>query len=155
MVWMLGLESKPHLWEASTFTNAPSPLPKLLVWNCPLHLRYHWVMLYSADRLISTKLICKTKRKRIRFPALLHPVPWTNLNSWVGQWNSSKIYVLGHHFLYQDLSMCHDWPVKSAMVSLPIRLKGNLKSISSHLLSLFWGPEQGYQPCFADVTNRG
>ena len=36
----------------------------------------------------------------------------------------------------QDLSMCHDWPVKTAIVDFPIRLKGILKSTSSNLLSL-------------------
>ena len=28
--------------------------------------------------------------------------------------------------IYQDLSMCHDWPVKQATVDLPIKMKGNL-----------------------------
>ena len=31
--------------------------------------------------------------------------------------------------------MCHDWPVKKAIVNLPIRLKGNSKHISGNLLS--------------------
>ena len=30
--------------------------------------------------------------------------------------------------LYQDLSMRHDWPVKKAIVDLPIRLKGKFKT---------------------------
>ena len=29
--------------------------------------------------------------------------------------------------MYQDLSMHHDWPVKKAIVDLPIRLRGNSK----------------------------
>ena len=29
--------------------------------------------------------------------------------------------------VYQDLSTCRDWPVKKAIVDLPIRLKGNSK----------------------------
>jgi len=37
--------------------------------------------------------------------------------------------------VYQDLSMCRDWPVKKAIVDLPIRLKGNLKLISGNSLS--------------------
>ena len=37
--------------------------------------------------------------------------------------------------VYQDLSTCHDWPVNKANVNLPIRLKGNLKRISSNSLS--------------------
>ena len=32
--------------------------------------------------------------------------------------------------VYQDLSMHYDWPVKKAMVNLPVRLQGNLKCIS-------------------------
>ena len=36
---------------------------------------------------------------------------------------------------YQDLNTRHDWPVKKAIVNLPIRLKGNSKRISSNLLS--------------------
>ena len=42
--------------------------------------------------------------------------------------------------VYQDLSTCHDWPVKKAIVDLPIRLKGNLKRISSNLLSSLEAP---------------
>ena len=43
--------------------------------------------------------------------------------------------------MYQDLSMCHDWPVKKAIVELPIRLKGNLKIVSNE-------SEQGHWGCF-------
>ena len=38
--------------------------------------------------------------------------------------------------MYQDLSTCHDWPVKKATVNLSIMLKGNLKHISGNSLSL-------------------
>ena len=38
--------------------------------------------------------------------------------------------------VYQDLSMCHDWPVKKAIVDLPIRMKRNSKHSSGSLLSL-------------------
>ena len=45
--------------------------------------------------------------------------------------------------------MCHDWPVKNAIVNLPIRMKGNSKCISSNsFIPLVVGPEQG------DVTNQ-
>ena len=37
--------------------------------------------------------------------------------------------------VYQDLSACRDWPVKKAIVNLPIRLKGNSKLISGSSLS--------------------
>ena len=37
--------------------------------------------------------------------------------------------------VFQDLSTCHDWPVNKAIINLPIRLKGNLKRISSNSLS--------------------
>ena len=38
---------------------------------------------------------------------------------------------------YQDLSTRPDWPVKKAIVDLPIKLKGNSKRISGNLLSPF------------------
>ena len=37
--------------------------------------------------------------------------------------------------MYQDLSTRHDWPVKKAIVDLPIRLKGNSKHTSGNSLS--------------------
>ena len=37
---------------------------------------------------------------------------------------------------YQDLSTLHDWPVKNAVVDLPIRVKGNSKHSSGNSLSL-------------------
>ena len=39
-------------------------------------------------------------------------------------WNSAKILVLAPP-VYQDLSMCHNWPVQQATVDLPINMKGN------------------------------
>ena len=47
-----------------------------------------------------------------------------------------KILFLGPPPVYQDLSACHDWPVKDALVYLPIRLKGNLKRTSGNSSSL-------------------
>ena len=41
----------------------------------------------------------------------------------------------GSSSMYQDLSMHHDWPVKKAMVNMPVSSKGNLKCISGNLLS--------------------
>ena len=38
--------------------------------------------------------------------------------------------------MYQDLSTCHDWLVKKAIVDLPIRMTGNSKSTSGNLSSL-------------------
>ena len=38
---------------------------------------------------------------------------------------------------YQDLSTRHNWPVKIAIVDLPISLKGNSKRISGNSLSPF------------------
>ena len=37
--------------------------------------------------------------------------------------------------MYQDLSTCHDWPVKNVMVDLPIKMKGNSKRSSCNSLS--------------------
>ena len=53
--------------------------------------------------------------------------------------------------VYQDLSTRHDWPVKKAVVELPIRLKGNSKR-SSH----DWLSPLGVQnkESLADVTSR-
>ena len=58
---------------------------------------------------------------------------------------------------YQDLSTCRDWPVKKAIVNLPIKLEIHVNKIPntfpvSHLLVR--DPEQGYQHRFADVTNH-
>ena len=49
--------------------------------------------------------------------------------------------------------MCHDWPLKSTTVNLPIRLKGNLKPISSNSQSPK-GPRTRIWHCSTDVTNR-
>ena len=65
--------------------------------------------------------------------------------------------------MYQDLSKRHDWPVKKAMVHLPISLKGNSERISGNSLSSFGGGGLGGQnkdlgsafPPIRDVTNRG
>ena len=57
--------------------------------------------------------------------------------------------------VYQDLSTHHDWPFKKAIVSLPIRLKGNSKCTSANSLSPVGGPEQGFRHYLADVTYRG
>ena len=46
--------------------------------------------------------------------------------------------------MYQDLSMRHDWPVKKAIVNLPIRLKGNLKCMSVNSIESV-GVEHGMQ----------
>ena len=56
--------------------------------------------------------------------------------------------------MYQDLSTRHDWPVKKAIVDLPIRIK----EIRNALWVIRWvrlAPEQGYWRCFADVTYQG
>ena len=36
---------------------------------------------------------------------------------------------------YQDLSMCHDWPVRKAIVDFPMKMKQNLKCTFGNLLS--------------------
>ena len=43
--------------------------------------------------------------------------------------------------LYQDLSAHHDWPVKNAIVDLPVSLTGNLKRIFGNSLSPL-GPQR-------------
>ena len=47
------------------------------------------------------------------------------------------------------MSAGHDWPVKKAIVNLPIRLKGDSKRIE-----FAGGPVHGFRHCFADVTDR-
>ena len=37
--------------------------------------------------------------------------------------------------MYQDLSTCHDWPVKNVIADLPIKMKGNSKRSSCNSLS--------------------
>ena len=39
------------------------------------------------------------------------------------------------HLCLKDLSTCHDWPVKKAIISSPIRMKGNSKRTSGDSLS--------------------
>ena len=57
-------------------------------------------------------------------------------NFWLGPFlKQHQNPFFGSSPVYQDLSMHHDWPVKKAMVNLPVRLKGNLKCISGNLLS--------------------
>ena len=62
--------------------------------------------------------------------------------------------------MYQDLSKHHDWPVKKAMVHLPISLKGNSERISGNSLSPFGrgggggGVEQGSRLCFPANPGR-
>ena len=65
--------------------------------------------------------------------------------------NSAETLVPGPP-VYQDLSTRNDWPVKNAIVDLPIRMKGNSKHTSGNSLR---DPEQRSRRCFADVTNQG
>ena len=44
--------------------------------------------------------------------------------------------ISGSSPMYQDLSMCHNRPVKTAIVDFSIRLNGILKPTSNNLLSL-------------------
>ena len=44
--------------------------------------------------------------------------------------------------MYQDLSTRHDWPVKEAIVDLPIRLEGNSLPV---IIESVEGQEQGPQ----------
>ena len=63
----------------------------------------------------------------------------------------------GPSLAYQDLSMCRDWPVKKAIVNLPIKLEIHVNKIRSTFPvshSLVRDPEQGYQHCFADGFNH-
>ena len=61
----------------------------------------------------------------------------------------------GPSTVYQDLSTCHDWPVKKAIVDLPIRMTGNSKCTSGNLLSPLGAQNKDQcRCCSADVTNQ-
>ena len=57
--------------------------------------------------------------------------------------------------MYQDFSTRHDWPVKNAIVDLPIRLRENSRRVSGNLLSPLRAMNKDIARCFADVTNGG
>ena len=60
--------------------------------------------------------------------------------------NGTEILVLFPHLCTRI--WVHDWPVKKAIVDLPITLEGSSKHVTSNSLS-------PYRRCFSDVTNRG
>ena len=47
--------------------------------------------------------------------------------------------------VYQDLLTCHDWPVKKAIVDLPIKMKENSKHTSGNSFKSVWSPQQEYE----------
>ena len=49
--------------------------------------------------------------------------------------------------MYQDLSTRHDWPVKKAIVNLPVRLKENSNVYSGHSLSLLGAQNKDISAC--------
>ena len=52
--------------------------------------------------------------------------------------------------------MCHHWPVKKAIVDLPIRLKGNSNlRYGNNFIESDGAPEQGSWHLLADVTSWG
>ena len=48
--------------------------------------------------------------------------------------------------VYQNLRTRHDWPLKKAIVDLPIRLKGNSKRTSGNSLSLLGSQKTDLDP---------
>ena len=42
--------------------------------------------------------------------------------------------------VYQDLSTHHDWPVKKAIVDLPVRLNRDMRNTFSVICSIHWEP---------------
>ena len=55
--------------------------------------------------------------------------------------------------MYLDLSRRHDWPVKKAIVDLPIKVKGNLKRTSGNWLSPLGAQNKDIGSAPLDVTN--
>ena len=68
------------------------------------------ISLHHRQNLTLVKSVCKTVPKSLfRAPTGIHD---------------------------KDLSACHDWPVKEAMVNLPIKTNGNLKHTTGSLSPL-------------------
>ena len=69
----------------------------------------------------SVDLACTTDGSKLLIKSVCETAP----KSWF--WAPTRVF--------QDLSTCHDWPVNRAIINSLIRLKGNLKRISSNSLS--------------------
>ena len=85
-----------------------STVPRTFVQDCRLILNFLCPLACAADE---TKLWLSPSAKQRRNPCS-RPPP-----------------------VYQDLNTRHDWPVKRAIVDLPIRMKGNSKRTSSNSFS--------------------
>ena len=73
-----------------------------------------------------------TKSSSLEF---IKPMPQTDLNFWLSLFvKQHQKPCSGSPPVYQDLSMCHNWSLRIAIVDLPIRLQTNLKHISGNLL---------------------
>ena len=57
--------------------------------------------------------------------------------------------------MYLDLSTRHDWPVKNAIVDLPITLKGNSKRTSGNWLSPLGAQNKDNGSAPLNVTDQG
>ena len=57
--------------------------------------------------------------------------------------------------VYQDLSTCHDWPVKKSIVDLPIRMTGNTKRTFANLVSLLVSQNKDIGTALQTITNQG
>ena len=85
-----------------------STVPRTFVQDCRLILNFLCPLACATDE---TKLWLSPSAKQRRNPCS-RPPP-----------------------VYQDLNTRHDWPVKRAIVDLPIRMKGNSKRTSSNSFS--------------------
>ena len=56
--------------------------------------------------------------------------------------------------MYQDLTTQRDWPIKKAIVDLPIRLKGNWKPTSSNSLSLLGAQNKDFSTASQMLLTR-
>ena len=57
--------------------------------------------------------------------------------------------------VYLDLSTRYDWPVKKAIVDLPIKVKGNLERTSGNWLSPLGAQNKDIGSASLDVINQG
>ena len=75
----------------------------------------------QTNKQTSLELACTTDGSKLLIKSVCETAPKSCF------WAPTRVF--------QDLSTCHDWPVNRAIINFPIRLKGNLKRISSNSLS--------------------
>ena len=57
--------------------------------------------------------------------------------------------------MYQDLSMCWDWPVKKSRCQFANHVEGNFETHFWKFAEFLGRPEQGYRNCRGEDIRRG